>query len=116
LKIEDFDEITNVPYIEVDNKIPKRYLKNFGKKSNNFIFQNIDEEKYIIKIIDEIVKVFTQHFSNLKFEEIFEGLKKNSFDIWDTYLYLTSPKDFMSNYNYFNSINDIYFIFLKFKK
>lgn len=48
--------------------------------------------------MDEILKAFTDYFLNFSVDQILDSLKKNSFNLEDTYLQLSNPKDFESNF------------------
>jgi len=93
-----FEEITNIPFSDKQFIGIKKFFRNIDKKKNNLIFHNNEEEKNKIKIIDEIINVFSEQFSSIRKEEILEALHKNSFDMWDSFLYLSDPNFFKSNF------------------
>lgn len=69
------------------------YLKKIIYK-NNIVFSNSEEERKKLSHIDEIVKAFSDSFKYIDSDDILEALKMNSFDICDTYFYLSAPEKF----------------------
>ena len=75
----------------------KKVFHSHTIKNKNQIFSNSKEELTKIDFIDDIIKRFSEHFINIKTNQILEALKINSFDIFDTFSYLTSPDEFKRN-------------------
>jgi len=68
------------------------------------VFSINDEDKFIFKNIEEVVKKMNKFFPNYSDAFVLESLKGNSFNILLTYKYLKDPKSNTSN------------LFLKIKK
>ena len=56
------------------------------------VFSINDEDKFIFKTIEEVVKKMNRQFQNYSDAFILESLKGNSFNIFFTYKYLKDPK------------------------
>ena len=72
-------------------------LKDEEKKR---IFSINDEDKFIFKTVEEVVKRLNKVFPNYSDAFILESLKGNSFNIHQTYKYLTDPKTYSSKFNH----------------
>lgn len=53
-----------------------------------------DKEKALFNNIDEILNLFTNHFTKHNKDYIMDILRKNSFDLQDSYLQLSHPNEF----------------------
>lgn len=60
------------------------------------VFSINDEDKFIFKTIEEVVRRLNKVFPNYSDAFILESLKGNSFNIYQTYKYLTDPKTYSS--------------------
>jgi hypothetical protein len=58
------------------------------------LFGNMKEEEQKIKDIDNLITILNKYFPNFTKDAILESLKQNSFDIYDTYFFLSSPFTF----------------------
>lgn len=61
------------------------------------VFSINDEDKFVFKTIEEVVKKINRVFPNYSDAFILESLKGNSFNIFLTYKYLKDPKSNASN-------------------
>ena len=61
------------------------------------VFSINDEDKFIFKNIEELVKRMNKVFPNYSDAFVLESLKGNSFNIYLTYKYLKDPKTNSSN-------------------
>jgi hypothetical protein len=62
------------------------------------VFSINDEDKFIFKNIEEVVKKMNKFFPNYSDAFVLESLKGNSFNIFLTYKYLKDPKSNASKY------------------
>jgi len=57
-----------------------------------------DADKSSFNNIEEILKLFINHFSNQSTDYIIDCLKKNSFNLEDSYLQLSKPNEFEGDF------------------
>jgi len=67
------------------------------EEEKKMLFSINDEDKFIFKVIDEIIKKFNKIFPYYSESYILESLKGNSFNLLQTYKYLSDPKNNSSN-------------------
>ena len=83
---------SNPEHIHIFNRSDSRnYNSNQKIKKITTVSEN---DKSSFSIIDEIVKMFINHFSNHSSDFIIDCLKKNSFNLEDSYLQLSKPNEF----------------------
>lgn len=84
--------------IEEDEANRRVYLMDLKEENQKNIFAINDEDKFIFKTIEDLVKKMNKMFPNYSDAFILESLKGNSFNILLTYKYLKDPKANASNY------------------
>jgi hypothetical protein len=75
---------------------------NLKAEEQRNVFSINDEDKFIFKNIEDIVKKMNKFFPNYSDAFVLESLKGNSFNIFLTYKYLKDPKSNSSNINLYN--------------
>lgn len=64
------------------------------------LFGNMKEEEQKIKDIDDLITLFNNYFANYTREAILESFKQTSFDLYDTYYFLSNPFLFKGDFFY----------------
>lgn len=83
------------------NKQDSRYHQKLESQKLKKIVTLSDNDKNLFGSIDEIVSEFAKYFSSHSNEQILDSLKKNSFNLENTFLQLSNPKEFESNIMFF---------------
>ena len=87
----------SVPESLLFNKSESKYYNSAQKYKKIGITNISDTEKISINNIDEILKLFINNFPNHSTDYIIDCLKRNSFNLEDTYLQLSKPNEFEGN-------------------
>ena len=101
-KPDSFDNINKVIH---ENKGEEGNLKRStrAKNTNAEVFTSVD--KHLFGQIETIVNSIKNQLPELEDDEILEALKKNSFNIINTYYYLLEPETYEGKKLYINLIN-----------
>lgn len=76
------------------NKQDSRYHQKLESQKLKKIVTLSDNDKSLFNSIDEIVNEFSSYFNAYSTEQILDSLKKNSFNLENTFLQLANPKEF----------------------
>lgn len=83
---------SSTPQMLSFNKSESRYYNSTHKVKT--ITTTTEDDKTLFNNIDEILNRFVKHFSNHSGDYILDCLKRNSFNLQDTYLQLCKPNEF----------------------
>ncbi len=89
------------------NKQDSRYHQRLESQKLKKIVTLSDNDRSLFGSIDEIVTELAKYFVSFSNEQILDSLKKNSFDLENTFLQLSNPKEFESK----NTIGLYFYIF-----
>jgi hypothetical protein len=78
------------------NKQDSQYHQKLESQKLKKIVTLSDNDKSLFNSIDEIVNQFSIYFATYSTEQILDSLKKNSFNLENTFLQLINPKEFES--------------------
>ena len=84
----------SIPESLLFNKSESKYYNSAQKYKKIGIANNSDNEKIAFNSIEEILKLFFNNFPSHSKDYIIDCLKRNSFNLEDTYLQLSKPNEF----------------------
>ncbi len=76
------------------NKNDSKYYQKLESQKLKKIVTVSDNDKNLFNCIDEILNEFSKHFPQYSNEQILDNLKNNSFDLENTFLVLSNPREF----------------------
>ena len=88
--------IENIDKFE-DNKMHKKRLTRHQISNLNKMIKFTESEKKTFSALDDILDSFQKEFSYLTKDQILDIFKKNSFNLENSFLQLSNPKEFEGN-------------------
>lgn len=99
--LESDDEPFQINNIDISRdrvKANKRRLTRTQIAAINKVIKPSEKEKKQFAALDELLEAFAGNFTAVTVEQILDVFKKNSFDLYSSYLQLVNPGIFESNF------------------